>query len=418
MSALPSRRGRSALPALSIVAMAAMAAGGASCIKRGYPLGPSGNVEIRTDVAGALFATDTLDAAGKPSGPRQTPSSTGVTLAMTEGSQAAFGAFVQVRVEPSMALTLLSETDEETSTGLPTCEVIDGSFRCMATEQGVARFKLASQSDWSGEARLVVSWAAQTKDLTVQVNPAGLPASADDLTMIVGGVNDVDHVLATFLPLQCTIGPLPDDLGSKWRKGQIRSRQTYVRATPPSNAPSVVANAPVVVESLGSEAALSFTEDCETRQTRVRVLLDSTGQSSAFFLCFSDIGGTIPFSVTSGAKSIEPNRVIVVDPEPRLLRVVALTSQITVGFPVDLFEISAYNANRRRIAMPVDLHMGNDQVLSIPAASVALADEENVATVIQAGALAPGVTELHVSPRLLAMPDCVSPAVTVTATPL
>ncbi len=415
MSALPSRPGRKALRALSMAAMATMAAGGASCIQRGYPLGRSGNVEIRTDVAGALFAADTLDANGNPSGPRQTPNATGVTLAMTEGSQAAFGAFVQVRVEPSEALTLTSEAGEETSTGLPTCAVVDGSFRCMATEQGAARFNLASQSDWSGEAKLIVAWADQTQDLTVQVNPAGLPSTANNFTMIVGGVDDNDHVLATFLPLQCTIGPLPDDLGSKWRKGQIRSRQTYVRATPPSAAPSVVANAPVIVESLGSEAALSLTEDCETRQTRVRVLLDATGQSSAFFLCFSDIGGTIPFSVTSGAKSIEPNRVIVVDPEPRLLRVVALTSQITVGFPVDLFEISAYNANRRRIAMPVDLHMGNDQILSIPAASVALADEENVATVIQAGAKAPGVTELHVSPRLLATPDCVSPAVTVVA---
>ena len=103
---------------------------------------------------------------------------------------------------------------------------------------------------------------------------------------------------------------------------------------------------------------------------------------------------------------------------PRLLRVRALTSKVTVGFPVDLFEISAYNANRRRIAMPVDLHMGDDQVLSIAAASIALADEENLATVVQAGALAPGVTELHVSPRLLAMPDCVSPAVTVITPPL
>lgn len=415
MSALPSRPGRKALRALSMAAMATMAAGGASCIQRGYPLGRSGNVEIRTDVAGALFAADTLDTNGNPSGPRQTPNATGVTLAMTEGSQAAFGAFVQVRVEPSEALTLTSEAGEGTSTGLPTCAVVDGSFRCMATEQGAARFTLASQSDWSGEAKLIVSWADQTKDLTVQVHPAGLPSTANNFTMIVGGIDDADHVLATFLPLQCTLGPLPDDLGSKWRKGQIRSRQTYVRATPPAAAPSVVANAPVIVESLGSEAALSLTEDCETRQTRLRVLLDGTGQSSAFFLCFSDIGGTIPFSVTSGAKSIEPNRVIVVDPEPRLLRVVALTSQITVGFPVDLFEISAYNANRRRIAMPVDLHMGNDQILSIPAASVALADEENLATVIQAGALAPGVTELHVSPRLLATPDCVSPAVTVIA---
>jgi hypothetical protein len=401
-----------------MVAMAALSAGGASCIQRGYPLGRSGNVEIRTDVAGALFATDTLDAAGKPSGPRQTPNATDVTLALTEGSQAAFGAFVQVRVEPSEALTLTSATDETTSTGKPTCSLVDGSFRCMATEQGSARFHLASPSDWSGDAKLIVSWADQTKDLTIHVNPAGLPSNATNFTMIVGGVDDVDHVLATFLPLQCTIGPLPDDLGSKWRKGQIRSRQTYVRATPPSAAPSVVANAPVIVEALGSEAALSLTEDCETRQTRVRVLLDATGQSSAFFLCFSDIGGTIPFSVTSGEKAIEPNRAIVVDPEPRLLRVVTLTSQITVGFPVDLFEISAYNANRRRIAMPVDLHMGNDQILSLAAASVALADEENLATVIQAGALAPGVTELHVSPRLLAMPDCVSPAVTVIAPPL
>lgn len=418
MSALLSRRGRPWARALSIAALASLGAGGASCIVRGYPLGRSGNVEIRTDVAGALFATDTLDAAGNPSGPRQTPNATGVTLALTEGSQAAFGAFVSVRVEPSEALAITSEAGEETSTGLPTCAVVDGAFRCMATEQGGARFQLASRSDWSGDAKLIVSWADQSKDLTIHVNPAGLPSAATNLTMIVGGVDDVDHVLATFLPLQCTIGPLPDDLGSKWRKGQIRSRQTYVRATPPSAAPSVVANAPVIVESLGSEAALSLTEDCESRQTRLRVLLDATGQSSAFFLCFSDIGGAIPFSVTSGEKAIEPNRAIIADPEPRLLRVVTLTSQITVGFPVDLFEISAYDANRRRIAMPVDLHMGDDQVLSIASASVTLNDEQNTATVIQAGALAPGVTQLHVSPRLLAMPDCVSPAVTVTATPL
>ena len=188
-----------------------------------------------------------------------------------------------------------------------------------------------------------------------------------------------------------------------------------MRATPPSAAPSVVENAPVIVESLGSEAALSLAEGCEKRETRLRVRLDATGQSSPFYLCFSDIGGTIPFSVTSGAKAIEPNREVVVDAEPRLLRVSALTSQVTVGFPVDLFEVSAYNANRVRIAMPVDLHIGNDQVLAVDTASVTLADEDNTATVIQAGALMPGVTELHVSPRLLAMPDCVSPAVTVVA---
>lgn len=415
MSARPSRWGRPRSRALAAVALAAVAAGGAACIKRGYPLGRSGNVEIRTDEAGALFATDTLDSKGLPSGPRQSPNATGVTLALTEGSQAAYGAFVEVRVEPPSALTLTGETDEVTSTGLPTCAFTDGAFRCMATEQGTARFVVASQSDWSGDAKLIVSWADQSKEQEIHVNPAGLPTAATNFTMIVGGVDDVDHVLATFLPLQCTIGPLPDDLGSKWRKGQIRARQTYVRATPPSAAPSVVENAPVIIESLGSEAALSLAEDCETRETRLRVRLDATGQSSPFYLCFSDIGGTIPFSVTSGEKAVEPNRQIVVDAEPRLLRVRALTSQIMVGFPVDLFEISAYNANRVRIAVPVDLHIGNDQVLSIDAASLTLAAEDNLATVIQAGALAPGVTELHVSPRLLATPDCVSPAVTVVA---
>jgi hypothetical protein len=415
MSALDSRWGRARLAALQLVVLTAAATGAASCIKRGYPLGRSGNVEIRTDVAGVLFATDTLDGNGKPLGPRQSPNSTGVTLAMTEGSQAAFGAFVEVRVEPSEALSLISATGETTDNGLPTCAFTEGSFRCMATGQGTTRFTLASESDWSGDAKLIVSWADQTKEQVIHVNPAGLPSTATNFSMIVGGIDDVDHVLATFLPLQCTIGPLPDDLGSKWRKGQIRSRETYVRATPPSAAPSVVENAPVIVESLGSEAALSLAEGCEKRETRLRVRLDSTGQSSPFYICFSDIGGTIPFSVTSGEKAIEPNRSIVVDAEPRLLRVRTLTSQVTVGFPVDLFEISAYNANRVRIAMPVDLHIGDDQVLNVDAASLTLADEANVATVIQAGALKPGVTELHVSPRLLAMPDCVSPAVTVVA---
>lgn len=417
MSARSSRWGGARLTALSLqgLVLIGVTVGAGSCVKRGYPLGRSGNVEIRTDVASALFATDTLDAGGKPSGPRQSPNATGVTLAMTEGSQAAFGAFVEVRVEPSEALRLVSATGETTDNGLPTCAFTDGSFRCMATGQGTTRFTLASESDWSGDARLIVSWADQRKEQVIHVNPAGLPTTATNFSLIVGGIDENDHVLATFVPLQCTIGPLPDDLGSKWRKGQIRSRETYVRATPPSAAPSVVENAPVIIESLGSEAALSLAEGCEKRETRLRVRLDATGQSSPFYLCFSDIGGTIPFSVTSGQKSIEPNRVVVVDAEPRLLRVRALTSTVKVGFPVNLFEISAYNANRVRIAMPVDLHIGDDQVLSVDAASLTLSDEANIATVIQAGALTPGVTELHVSPRLLAMPDCVSPAVTVVA---
>ena len=66
MSARPSRWSRGHAGALRGVVLGAVIVGGGACIKRGYPLGRSGNVEIRTDVAGALFATDTLDAKGKP----------------------------------------------------------------------------------------------------------------------------------------------------------------------------------------------------------------------------------------------------------------------------------------------------------------------------------------------------------------
>src|SRR6185369_11158294 len=97
---------------------------------------------------------------------------------------------------------------------------------------------------------------------------------------------------------------------------QIRARETFVRATPPSNAPLVVENAPVIIESLDSEGALSLTEDCGDRLTRLRVTLDATGQSSPFFLCFSDVGGDIAFAISSGDKMVEPNPKVVVDSEP------------------------------------------------------------------------------------------------------
>jgi hypothetical protein len=90
-----------------------------------------------------------------------------------------------------------------------------------------------------------------------------------------------------------------------------------------------------------------------------------------------------------------------------------LTSLVPIGAAVDLFEVSAYSADRVRISMPVDLKVGNDQILVLSAASTTLASEIDPATVIQVTPLTPGTTELHVSPRLLTMPDCVSDPVTV-----
>jgi hypothetical protein len=240
----------------------------------------------------------------------------------------------------------------------------------------------------------------------------------DQVTNFTFIAGDNDHVLATFLPLKCTIGPVPDDLGSKWREGEIRVREAFVRATPPPNSPGVVENAPVIIEPVNSsEAALSLSPKCEERLPRLRVLLDIEGKSEPFYLCFSDIGGTIEFAVTSGQKTIEPNREIIVDPEPRLLRVRTLQSTVVTNDPIDLFEISAYSADRVRIKMPVDLVTSNDLVLPLEQASISLNDEENIATVLQVVPGQPGQAELHVTPRLLSNPDCASQTITVLASP-
>ncbi|MDI1476042.1 hypothetical protein [Polyangium sp. y55x31] len=387
-----------------------------ACIEPGYPLAPSGQVDIRVHVAGSLFAADTLDEAGKPVLPRQQPFQTGVTLFLAEGGAPAYGGFVTVRVDPPEALVLEPYPDETD----PSCHEVEGAFRCTASSEGYARFVVASQSDWSGEAAIIVSWAEQTKEEAIQILPAGLPGTATNFTMLVAGLDeslDGARVLPTFLALKCTVGPLPDDLGSKWRPGAIRSREAFVRATPPSNAPGVVENAPVIIESLFSEAALSTTSDCADRKTRLRVLLGATGESERFFLCFSDIGGEADFAVTSGQKQIDPGPKVVVDPEPRLLRVRALQSVVGLGEEVDLFEVSAFDVNRVRLVMPVDLRVDDDQLLGIDQASVTLDKEPNPATVIPATPKSPGSVRLHVTPRLLSSPDCASDPISIVEAP-
>ncbi|MDI3285527.1 hypothetical protein [Polyangium sp. 15x6] len=404
---------RAALGASVLVPLAFSA-----CIAPGYPLAPSGQVDIRVHVAGSLFAADTLDEAGKPVLPRQKPSETGVTLFLVEGGAPAYGGFVTVRVDPPEALVLGPYPGEAD----PSCQEVEGAFRCTASSEGYARFMVSSQSDWSGSASIIVNWAEQTKEEPIEILPAGLPNAATNFTMLVAGLDeslDGARVLPTFLALKCTVGPLPDDLGSKWRPGAIRSREAFVRATPPSNAPGVVENAPVIVESLFSEVALSTASDCADRKTRLRVLLGSTGESERFFLCFSDIGGEAEFAVTSGQKQIDPGPKVLVDPEPRLLRVRALQSVVGIGSgeEVDLFEVSAFDVNRVRLAMPVDLRVDDDQLLGIDQVSVTLDKEPTPATVIPATPKSPGQVRLHVTPRLLSSPDCASDPISVVEAP-
>lgn len=390
----------------------------ANCIQRGYPLASAGQVDVRVDVAGALFAADTLDDKGKPVLPRQSPFETGATLYMIEGGAPAFGAFVTVRVEPRQALTLRPDSSE--SSDDPTCAEVNGSFRCTASRDGFARFVVSSQSDWSGTASIMVSWADQVREEKITVLPAGLPENATNFSMLIGGLDeaaDGNHVLPTFLALKCGTGPVPSDLGSKWRDGEIRVREAYVRATPPSNAPGVVENAPVIVESLFSEAAVSTTQDCLDRRTRLRVLLDGTGESQRFFLCFSDIGGEASFAVSSGEKQLDPGPRITIDPEPHLLRVRALQSVVEIGPQTDLFEVSAYDVNRVRLAMPVDLTIDDDQVVMLEQASVTLDKEPTPATLIAGTPKAVGAVQLHVKPRLLSQPDCTSDAISIVEAP-
>ncbi|WP_437323233.1 hypothetical protein [Sorangium sp. So ce381] len=412
----PRRPRRPSAPLLAAAAGALLLASLASaCIERGYPLAGSGQVELRADVAGPLFAADTLDEAGKPVLPRQSPWSTAVSLKLTEANEPAYGGYVEVRAVPSEALALHPAGDDQ-EVGA-SCGTKDGAFRCTAGTQGYARFTAASEGDWSGEARIVVSWADRTEELPITVLPAGLPEDATNFALIAGGLGDSDRVLATYVPLRCTIGPLPDDLGATWRPGAIRAREARVRASPPLNAPGVVEHAPVIIESLHSEAALSLTPDCRERTSRLRVLLGATGESPPFILCFSDLGGEVKIAVSSGQKALDPIPSLTVDPEPRLLRVRALRSVVAAGTPGDLFEVSAYNAERVRIAVPVDLTVGDDQVIALGEASVTLRGEDSEATIIQGVAVAPGTTTLRVTPRLLASPECSSEPITVTRKP-
>jgi len=366
------------------LALAAMTATASvtSCIASGHPLGSTGTVDIRVDLAIPLFAADQVDARGRPSGPRQAPHATGITLSLTEDGQPAWGAYVDVRVDPPQALVLASDPTEKT----PSCTAANGSFRCTSTDHGFARLVVSSEGQWSGAASVLVTWGGNTpKAQPITLLPAGLPQGATGFALLVGGLDQTKHVLATYEALACTIGPVPDDLGSAWRPGKIRARQATVTSSPSPTEPGALANAPVIVSALSAEGAVSLLADCSDRKPRLRVLLGATGQSPPFYLCFSDNGGTLSFAVTSGQKALDPQPQMLVEPEPRLIRVRTLLTQVPAGLsPIDIFEVSAYNADRVRIALPVDLTMAASTVLALGLGSTTLADASSPATVLHA----------------------------------
>ncbi len=398
---------------LALVACAGGAAVG-GCLSNSHPLGSAGSVNVSVDIAVPLFAANQLDANGNPVLPRQSPSSTGITLAMVEDGQAAWGAYVDVTVVPPEALTLSSNPADGSK---PSCTPISGGFRCTGNEQGYATLVATSEGQWSGTAKLDVAWggnAPQTQNITIL--PAGLPPDAASFSLLVSGLSGTAHILATYDALTCTTAAVPTNLGTAWRPGAIRSSVAFVTATPSPTEPGSLANAPVLIESLSAEAEIALTEDCSVRSPALTVLLGANGQSPSFYLCFSDNGGTISFAVTSGARAANPQQQVLVDPEPRLLRVANLLATTPVNAsPVNLFEVDAYNADRVRIALPVDLAMGDSTVLALSMVSTTTADTNSPALEVSATALMAGTTTLTVTPSLFSMPACVSQPVVVTA---
>lgn len=406
--------------------LAALLLVGGGCVSDGHPLGIDGKVEVRVSTDGPLFATDELDTTGAPAGPRQTPFESDVVLRLTEGDEAGHGALVSVHVEPAEALLLGAAIDTQSEGALnetgdePTCSLIDGAFTCRGNTEGFARFSIRSAADWSGTARIVVSWANQVREAEVVVLPAGLPVDATNFQLL--GVSTGDRLAPTYLAVACTVDALPEDIGSKWPEGRIRAREVTVRATPPSGNPGALENAPVIVETLSADGALSLDDSCAERSTRLRVLLDATGQSKPFFACFSDLGGDVSFAVSSGQKAVDPTPTIEVDPEPRILRVRVLDGKQTVeltGLPEDLWEVSAYDVELNALPMDVDLNLEGmpPDAVELLEGSVTLAPQGAAPLIVDGIPNAEGYARLVVTPRLLAGPECKSGNVNVVVIP-
>lgn len=381
-------------------AAGSLTAGG--CVSDNHPLG-AGDLQFLADET-PIYAADVLDEGGRPVLPRQSPYEKTIQLYMTSGDSADRGAYVDLQADPPIAFDFIPVDS--------TCVHLAGTFRCTAEEDGFATFMIRSESDWSGLAQIrVVGRNADTEAITVR--PAGLPAEANNFTLVVEGVEN-QRVAARYDNLDCTLEPTPDNTFDKWDRPRVREGR--VTATAPINAPTVVTHAPVIVQSLHPEVYVTLDPSCpEPRTSRLRVQLDATGNSPAFFFCFSDVGGdNVQIAFDSGALSGGP-RTLQIDPEPRLLRVVTVDDTIVANefsaFPV---AVSAFDADLRKVAFNVDLRTSDSSVLVLPRATDGLPGEGADPLLVEARPVAPGTAEILITPELHATPVCTSQPITVT----
>jgi hypothetical protein len=376
----------------------------AGCVPDEHPLDQTGIAQFLFDKS-VIFAADVIDESGAPVLPRQAPYEKVIKVTMSAAGAPDHGAFVDVQLDPPSVLQMIP-TDGS-------CRQLSGTFRCTAQEDGFATFIIRSESDWSGIAELSLVGRPETDDLTV--HPAGLPEEATNFSMIIEGV-DSAKVPARYNALKCTLVPEPDNTFDKWPKGATRVREAEVRATPPANAPTVIANAPVIVETLNAEVFVTLDPDCgEPRTSRLRVQLDELGRSPKFYFCFSDIGAdNMLLAFSSGAKTGDP-RSIDAEPEPRLLRIVNVTQNVAGGLgPVEVVAVSAFDADLNKVPLTVDITSTDNTVLALSSPTAVLPSEGEDAKVVFATPLADGTASIQISPELHAQPLCQSSPITVT----
>ena len=392
-------RARRFFPAAITAASALLSA----CVADNHPLPSGGTAQFLLDTA-PLYAADVLDEHGQPVLPRQSPFERAVQIKMTTAGAPDHGAYVDVQIDPPGSLALVPVDD--------TCTALPGVFRCTAQEDGFANFMVRSASDWAGEAQLFLVGRPETQN--VLVNPAGLPLNASNFTMIIEGV-DNGRVPARYNALACTLEPSPDQTFEKWPLGSTRVREAEIRATAPSNQPSVVQHAPVIVQTLHPEVFVTLDASCSPpRDTRLRLQLNALGQSPKFYFCFSDIGGSgAELAFTSGAKQGN-SRFVTIDPEPRLLRVITTKTEISAfSGPVDVVSVSAFDADLRKVPVTVDIRSTDATIFTPNQPTVVLPNDGEDAKLVFVTPSSTGEAKLLVSPELHDSPVCASDLITV-----
>lgn len=387
------------------VLAAATAPWAIGCDEGIHPLDADGTVEVFADVDGPLFARRSETYLSE----RQKPYEMNVSLRLTRAGKPEHGAYLQVRIEPVPALTL-HETDG-------TCTEHEGAFRCVGNGDGYAHFLVRSPGDWSGTAAVVAFWASQTAKLGVTIKPPGLPEGTSNFELLAEGTDGTEAArIRPAYPFDslCT---LATDEPERWPTGSKhpRNAKLRVRALAPPELPGSLQNAPVVLSSSSAEGEFSTSEDCTTRSSRLVVQLNAAGESDPAFVCFSNVGGEVKVSATSGEVTSGPTRIFVVDPEPRLLQISRLVQSTPLGVEANLWQVVAYGAAYLTpIAMAVDLD-STGVPLAFRATSASLSTDLNAPTTVAVVPSEAGSARIRVAPQFRPDKGCDSPAVQVVA---